>query len=139
MGGSSAFYKGGTSDFKSFIGDPFVSTQREQNQQPEYGVAFSKRGWGGPSSITTTTEQISHNPTESRLTEKKKGKQSPQPRYVCVCVLHIAPYIINIQMKIETSKKRECDLAELRGENTFGKQILGGESTGPNIQTRECK
>lgn len=29
-------------------------------------------------------------------------------------------------MKIETSKKRECDLVELSGENTFGKQILGG-------------
>lgn len=28
-------------------------------------------------------------------------------------------------MKIETSKKRECDLAEPRRENTFGKQILG--------------
>lgn len=137
MGGSSAFYKGGTSDFESFIGDPFVSTQREQNQQPEYGVAFSKRG--GPSSITTTTEQISHNPTESRLTEKKKKGNRVHSRAMCVCVLHIAPYIINIQMKIETSKKRECDLAELRGENTFGKQILGGESTDPNIQTRECK
>lgn len=82
-------------------------------------------------------------PQSYRITtgiEKKGNRLHSHAICVYACVLHIAPYIINIQMKIETSKKRECDLAEPRGEKThLGSRSSGGESMGPNIQTRECK